>query len=321
MELVDFQKAFNHYLDHERIVKSPEQLYEPIQYIMQLGGKRIRPILAMMAYNLYEDNLEGVLPIAFAIELFHNFTLMHDDIMDVATLRRGKKAVHQKYGLNSGILSGDVMLLLAYEYLLSSGVSLSDIRLFNHAAIQICEGQQFDMNFESGQEVSIIDYMEMIKLKTAVLLGLALQLGAKQAGASQFDVDHLYQFGLNMGIAFQLHDDMLDAFGSSLEMGKKQGGDILQRKQTYLHIKTKELLGKEELERFLAVFNSTDMADKERLAGVMSFYRQTAVKEYSLQTEEAYFNLAISHLDAIQVDNNNKSALRKLAHQLMERSF
>ena len=321
MEIEKLQSAFRDFLNSEKTLGSPPELYEPIQYIMSIGGKRIRPLLTLMSYNLYKEDIKKVLPIAYAIELFHNFTLMHDDIMDEADLRRGKPAVHQKYSINAGILSGDAMLLKAYKYLLGSGLNVDQVKLFNHTAIKICEGQQMDMNFETTDEVSIEAYLEMIKLKTAVLLGLALQLGAIHAGASSQDVDHLYAFGINMGIAFQLHDDMLDAFGSSADTGKRKGGDILQGKQTYLHLKTKSLLDQSDLRDYTAIFKDKELSDDAKISGIMKYYESTVVKEYSLQTEEAYFNLAISHLDAVQVDAQKKHGLKNLAHGLMERVF
>ncbi len=319
MKLATLQGIFNDYLVKEDIINHPKELYEPIQYIMQLGGKRIRPALTLLSYSMFKDDIEEALPIAYAIELFHNFTLMHDDIMDQATLRRGQLAVHQKYDTNAGILSGDAMLLTAYKYLLASGVSINDTQLFNNTAIQICEGQQMDMNFETAIEVSISEYLEMIKLKTAVLLGLALQLGAIRAGASTEDINHLYEFGINIGIAFQLHDDMLDAFGSNI--GKKQGGDILQRKQTYLHIKTKELLEEQDATNYMDIFNNQKLSDKNRIEGVMKYYQQTEVKNHSLQSEGAYFKKAISHLDAVNIAEEKKIELRQLAHSMMKREF
>lgn len=320
MEIDILLSLFKVYAAQEHVIKTPESLYEPVQYLMDLKGKRIRPLLALMAYNLYKDDVDEVMPVAYAIELFHNFTLMHDDIMDEATLRRGGMAVHQKYGVNAGILSGDAMLLLAYKYLFKSGLGLKEVEQFNNIALEICEGQQMDMNFESQKDVTIEAYLEMIKLKTAILLGLAMELGAVKAGASESDIQHLYKFGVNMGIAFQLHDDMLDAFGSSSAIGKKQGGDIMQRKQTYLHLKTLELLGDEERVAYLDVFNDFSIDDELLVEKVLSYYDQAVVKEYSLQSEEAYFVLAMSHLDAVNVSADKKSELKKLAHSLMERA-
>ena len=319
MEIDILLGLFKEYADQENVVKEPVSLYKPVQYLLDLKGKRIRPLLALLAYNLYKEEINEVMPVAFAIELFHNFTLMHDDIMDEATLRRGGMAVHQKYGVNAGILSGDAMLLLAYKYLLKSGLDIKEVEQFNNIALSICEGQQMDMDFESQNEVTIDAYLEMIKLKTAVLLGLAMELGAIKAGASDSDIQHLYKFGVNMGIAFQLHDDMLDAFGSSSAIGKKQGGDIMQRKQTYLHLKTLELLGDTERASYLKIFNDTSLNDEVLVKKVLSYYDQAVVKEYSLQSEEAYFVLALSHLDAVNVSADKKSVLKKLAHSLMER--
>ena len=244
LKLPDLQETFQKYLKENIFNQTPQELYQPVNYILKLGGKRLRPVILLMSYNLFKETVEKALPAAFAIEIFHNFSLLHDDIMDEAPLRRGQPTVHIKYDVNTGILSGDVMLIYAYQYILQ----LEDqsnipalMRIFNKVAIEVCEGQQYDMNFETSQEVKIVDYLKMIELKTSVLLAGAMKMGAVIAGAPEKDANHLYEFGKNIGIAFQLQDDILDTFGDPEKFGKKVGGDIAQNKKTYLLLKAMEL--------------------------------------------------------------------------------
>ena len=242
--LSQLQELFQKYISDNQFSDTPTELYDPVNYILSLGGKRLRPILLLMAYNLFKTDVEKALPAAFSVEVFHNFSLMHDDIMDKAPLRRGKPAVHIKYNESTGILSGDVMLIYAFKYLMKledQNSLLEIIKLFNQIAIDVCEGQQFDMNFENRTEVTIDEYINMIGLKTAALLAGAMKMGALIAGASDKDAQLLYDFGKNVGIAFQLQDDILDTFGDPEKFGKKVGGDIAQNKKTYLALRAMEL--------------------------------------------------------------------------------
>ena len=222
---------------------SPQQLYQPIEYVLGLGGKRMRPILVLMAHQLFNDDLTKAISPALAIEVFHNFTLLHDDIMDNAHLRRGKKTVHEKWNSNVAILSGDVMMIQTYQLMLNvdSDILKDVLEVFSKAATEVCEGQQWDMDFETQSDVNISDYLKMIEYKTAVLLAVALQIGGITAGASLKEQNHLYEFGRNMGIAFQLKDDLLDAFGNPENFGKQVGGDIMKNKKTYLLDRTDKI--------------------------------------------------------------------------------
>ena len=241
------QQEINAYISGLSILRSPIELYEPIQYILSLGGKRIRPVLMLMAYNLYKENIPEVLAPAAAIEIFHNYTLLHDDLMDKADMRRGKKTVHKLWDDNTAILSGDAMFVLAYQYMAKSPRHLKEMwDLFNTTSLEICEGQQLDINFEKRTDVAENEYIEMIRLKTAVLLAASLKMGAIQGDTSPEDAGLLYEFGINIGLAFQLKDDYLDAFGNPDVFGKNIGGDILSNKKTYLLIKAFELAGEKQ---------------------------------------------------------------------------
>ena len=237
-DLVELGKIIEKEIGNLTYPKSPDLLYDPIKYIMGLQGKRIRPLLLLMAYQLFDDNVERALSPAIAIELFHNFTLLHDDIMDNAPLRRGNPTVHKKWNSNVAILSGDVMMIQAFQLLAKvDSNSLKEVLdVFNKVAIKVCEGQQWDMNFETQENVILAEYMKMIEYKTAVLVAASLQIGAFIAGASQEQQHHMYEFGINMGIAFQLKDDFLDVFGSPEAFGKQVGGDILANKKTFLYL-------------------------------------------------------------------------------------
>lgn len=281
----------------------PPELYDPIDYLMRLGGKRIRPLLALLSYGLYKEDYQGILTPASAIEVFHNFTLMHDDIMDKAPLRRGMATVHEKWNANTAILSGDVMLVKAYELLMD--VSPEHLRqslaLFSKTAAEVCEGQQLDMNFEGVAQVSESDYLNMIRLKTAVLIGFSLQLGALLAGASKEDVQHLYDFGVNIGLGFQLKDDLLDVYADQEKFGKQVGGDILANKKTYLLIKAQELARGEdkiELEKWLQA-SAPDPDEKVR--AVTALYDRLKIREHTLNITTDFFEKGFSQLSSLKV--------------------
>ena len=299
-------------------LKDPENLYSPIEYTMELGGKRIRPILLLISYQLFNDNFERAFSPAKAIELFHNFTLLHDDIMDKAPLRRGKITVHKKWNNNIAILSGDVMMIHAYQLLaqVESKYLKSILNIFNKAAIEVCEGQQWDMDFESKDDVPLIDYMQMIEFKTAVLLAASLKIGAVLADAKKKDQKHLYEFGLNMGIAFQLKDDLLDVFGTSKLFGKKIGGDILANKKTFLYLKAlqiSDLSTKLKLKKLYISENENDT----KVEKVKKIFVDLNIKKHTLDLMKSYYIKAMKHLDAI--DSDKKSPLIDFADKLMHR--
>jgi geranylgeranyl diphosphate synthase type II len=311
--LRDFEKHIQSY----QYGQSPIELYEPISYIMNLGGKRIRPLLTLLAYSLYKNDYQSILTPAAAVEVFHNFTLMHDDIMDIAPLRRGKATVHEKWNPNIAILSGDVMLVKAYDMLLEVEKDKlpSVIRLFNRTAAEVCEGQQHDMNFESRETVSEAEYIDMIRLKTAVLLGFALQYGAILAGAPDADADRLYEFGVNIGIGFQLKDDLLDVYADQAKFGKQVGGDIISNKKTFLLIKAKELAEGEKkviLERWIS---SKEFDKEEKVSSVTKVYDALGIRELTEAKMHQYFESGFGQFSSLQVPN---PAMKQLLLQLTQ---
>jgi len=317
------QELFLKYLRKELFDQSPRELYEPVNYILQLGGKRLRPVLLLMGANLFSEEIDHALPAALAIEIFHNFSLVHDDIMDEAPLRRGQPTVHIKYGQNAGILSGDVMLILTYQYLnqLQNPNQLPTIlRIFNQLAIEVCEGQQYDMNFETQESVEIAAYLKMIELKTSVLIAGGLKIGALIGGAEEEDANELYEFGRHIGIAFQLQDDILDTFGDPEKFGKKVGGDIAQNKKTFLLLKSiEQARGQDRVDLFDALSNATDPIQK--IEQVTSIYQKLQVQEQASELMEDYLAKAFIHLDRVKVEESRKNLLRKLANQLMMREI
>jgi geranylgeranyl diphosphate synthase type II len=301
---------------------SPLELYDPISYILSLGGKRIRPLLTLLAYGLYSKNPEEILNQACAVEVFHNFTLMHDDIMDQAPLRRGKATVHEKWNANSAILSGDVMLIRAYDLLLDTTPALLPevMRLFNKTAAEVCEGQQFDMNFETYQTVHEDEYIEMIRLKTAVLLGMALQLGAVLAGAEKGDAQKLYDFGVNIGVGFQLKDDLLDVFADQAKFGKQVGGDIISNKKTFLLIKALELAEGADAEELNFWLTQQQFDKVEKVSAVRNLYEKLGVKSLTVEKMESYFNAGFAQLEGIHYsDQKHYQALFTLTQDLIHR--
>jgi geranylgeranyl diphosphate synthase type II len=298
--------------------KTPSLLYEPIDYILGLGGKRMRPILVLMAYQLFDKNIEKAFSPALAIEVFHNFTLLHDDIMDNAPLRRGQKTVHEKWNNNIAILSGDTMLVQAYQLIsqVDDTIVKQVLAVFSKAAIEVCEGQQWDMDFESQKEVSISDYLKMIEYKTAVLLGAALQIGGITAGASTNEQNHLYSFGKNMGIAFQLKDDLLDAFGAPETFGKQVGGDIMANKKTYLYLKALALADGTQ-RRNLEQYFSTNDTSEAKVEAVKSIFITLDIHQLTSDLMKEYHSKAMHHLDAIESDN--KEPLLAFSALLLDR--
>ncbi len=321
--ITELHADFGVYIKQNQFTKAPETLYEPINYIMGLGGKRIRPVLLLLAYNLYKEDLEKAMPAAYGIELFHNFTLLHDDIMDEADVRRGQPTVHRKFGVNAGILSGDAMLIYVYECLirLDCKEKLPElIQIFNKMGIEVCEGQQYDMNFEGQQHVSIPDYIKMIELKTAVLLGTSLQMGAIIAGANSHCSKNLYNFGKNIGIAFQLQDDMLDTYGDPDVFGKKIGGDIVQNKKTFLVLKTMELATESDDKVLREWMQKTDRGEEQKIKSVRELFDKYEVRQHAEQLKENYLQDAFKALDLVDCPESRKANLRMLANQLMLRT-
>ncbi|MES2419638.1 MAG: polyprenyl synthetase family protein [Bacteroidota bacterium] len=311
------QKIIANAIPHIEYPNHPANLYAPIRYIMNLGGKRIRPVMVLMASELFNEDVYIALDVALAIETFHNFTLVHDDIMDNAPLRRGKQTVHEKWGVNNAILSGDVMMVESNKHL--SKVDLSVLKpvltTFNAIAQGVCEGQQLDMEFEQRSDVSIIEYLEMIRLKTAVLLGGAMKLGAIVGGASEHDSDLLYQFGENLGVAFQLQDDMLDVYGNPEKFGKQVGGDIIANKKTFLLLKLLTLAQSEET----AAFYRLNMDPEEKVSRVTALYNKYKIKALATAEMEMHLKLANEALNNLKVEDQKKTHFRALIQQILER--
>lgn len=302
-----------HYGNH------PKELYNPISYMMDLGGKRIRPALTLMGCNVFHDDVSVAVPAALAIEVFHNFTLVHDDIMDNAPLRRGKETVYKKWNMPIAILSGDLMMIKAIDFLCETQTAdiKSLIAIFNTTAREVCEGQQIDMNFEQQDHVTHQEYIEMIALKTAVLLGASLKIGALIGGANQQDAQHLYEFGKNIGIAFQIQDDMLDSFGDGEKTGKKVGGDIIANKKTLLLIELMQSVHKDDKTLLNQLLNTTD--ELAKVDGVLNLYKKYQIDTFAQNQKEIYMAKAYEHLNAVAVPAQRKEILDKTAKDLMDR--
>lgn len=296
-------------------------IYEPVRYILGLGGKRLRPALSLMACRLFTDELHDAIHPALAVEVFHNFTLMHDDIMDNAPLRRGKATVHEKWNTNTAILSGDAMMIKSYELLAKTRPEIFPhiYRIFNKTALEVCEGQHMDMSFESRNDVSMPEYLEMIRLKTSVLLAGAMQIGAAVGGASAQDQEHIYRFGECTGIAFQLLDDLLDVFGESEKVGKMKGGDIASDKKTYLLIHALEIADEASKEVLLYWLGKKPKDPTEKIKAITGIFERLSVKEALLQKVQYYHYQALLELKALNADEERKRPLAVLAGQMLER--
>ncbi|MEE9439717.1 MAG: polyprenyl synthetase family protein [Saprospiraceae bacterium] len=320
--LVSYKTAFENYLLENQFVERPQNLYAPVNYILKIGGKRIRPLMLLLASDLIGSELKNALPAALAVEVFHNFTLLHDDIMDQAPLRRGMLTVHTKYNINTAILSGDVMLIHAYNLLSSydADISCKLMKVFNKMAIDVCEGQQLDMDFEDRQEVSVSEYIDMITKKTSVLIGASLQMGGILAGMDTKSATHLYYYGVNIGIAFQMQDDILDTFGDG-KVGKQPGGDIIQNKKTYLYIKTMALADNSQQEELITYYNSKPDNTDAKVTRVREIMNDTHVKIHSEEVQKEYRQLAFSHLDAINLSEKAKSQFQAFGAYLLDRKM
>ena len=299
----------------------PMNLYEPVKYILSLGGKRIRPAMMLMAYNMYRDDVERILDPALALEIYHNFTLLHDDLMDHADVRRGKPTVHKRWDANTAILSGDVMLSLADVYMshVDDDCYREVMSTFHKTSIEIAEGQQYDMDFETRSDVSEAEYIEMIRLKTSVLLACALKIGAVLGGASKEDAAHLYRLGECIGLAFQLRDDYLDVYGDPKVFGKKIGGDILCNKKTYLYINALRLADQEQRAVLDYWASATDIDPEAKIAAVTDVYNKVGLPEMSRAIEEHYYGLAKAELELLSVPEEQKVVLRQFMAMLMQR--
>lgn len=317
-----YQQIISDYLTSVSFEKEPVNLYKPVQYILSLGGKRIRPVLTLMAADIFGADCKKALPAAIAVEMFHNFSLVHDDIMDDAPLRRGQETVHEKWDINTGILSGDAMLILAYQYFedYEPLIFRSLAKLFSETALQVCEGQQWDVDFESRDTVTIPQYLKMIEYKTAVLLGAAMKMGAIVAQTSQENCTHIYDFGLNLGIAFQLQDDYLDVFGDPETFGKQTGGDIIENKKTYLYIKALEFATAGQKEQLKTLYASQSENNNNKIAEVTQIFEQSGAGNATREAISQYTLKAFTTLEHMDIADDKKQLLKKFGEKLMQRT-
>ena len=313
----------NTFLDNIPYDRKPQSLYEPIKYVLSMGGKRIRPVLMLLAYNLFKDDPESILMPACALETYHNYTLLHDDLMDNADLRRGHQTVHRRWDANTAILSGDSMLVLAYQRMAQCSADKMQqvLTLFTETALEIGEGQQYDMDFEHRNDVREEEYIEMIRLKTSVLLACATKIGAILADASAQDADNIYRFGEQMGLAFQLQDDFLDVYGDTKVFGKAIGGDIVSNKKTYMLINAfnrADAAQRAELERWI---EAKEFDAKEKIAAVTRIYNEIGIDRLAMEKIKFYFNESKKYLDAVSVAPERKAELAKYTAEMMKRQY
>ncbi len=305
------------------VYKEPSGLYEPISYTMNQGGKRLRPLLTLVAAQMFGGNPERALPAATAIEIFHNFTLLHDDIIDQAPLRRGAETVYKKWNINTAILSGDTMFAIAYGQLSASAPELLPglMNVFTRTAIEVCEGQQYDIDFETTESVSLAEYITMIRLKTAVLLAASLKIGALIGGASKEEADHIYVFGENIGIAFQLQDDYLDAFGDERTFGKKTGGDIVVNKKTYLYLRALENASVSDKRELQAIYSGSITDPAEKVNRVLDIFVRNGVRESTRDIIASYYNKGTESLKKVRINPEALEPLMKLVSGMLDRKF
>ena len=313
----------NDFLANLPYERKPYSLYDPIKYVLSMGGKRIRPILMLLSYNLFKEDPEKILMNAVALETYHNYTLLHDDLMDQADLRRGHQTVHKKWDANTAVLSGDSMLVLAYERMAQcDGKHLPEVlRLFTTTALEIGEGQQYDMEFEHRNDVKEEEYIEMIRLKTSVLLACALKIGAVLADASPEDADNLYRFGEQIGLAFQLQDDYLDVYGDTEVFGKEIGGDIVSNKKTFMLINAFNHANADQLKELQRWVNAKDFDRKEKVEAVTRLYNEIGIDKMAQDKIAYYFGQSKRYLDAVQVEASRKEELRRYAQNMMKRQY
>ncbi len=316
-----YQEFVLEYLKSEQHDKEPRNLYEPVTYILGLGGKRIRPVLTLMSTEIFDASYKEALPAALAVEVFHNFSLIHDDIMDDAPLRRGNETVHEKWDVNTGILSGDAMLILAYQYFeqYEPLIFRELAKLFSKTALEVCEGQQWDVDFENREDVTLPEYLKMIQYKTAVLLGAAMKMGAIIAQTSTQNANFIYDFGLHLGIAFQLQDDYLDAYGNPETFGKQVGGDIIENKKTYLYLKAMEFASADQKDQLLHLYSIQPEDNFDKIKSVKALFIETGAAEATQNAIEGFTLKAFDTLDKLEIHPDKKSILRAFGENLMGR--
>lgn len=319
----EYTEVFTKYLTEHPLDKQPKNLYKPIQYILQLGGKRLRPVLTLLACDLFNKDYKAALDAALAVEIFHNFSLVHDDIMDAAPLRRGQETVHEKWDINTGILSGDAMLILAYQLFEKyEGDTFRELaKLFSKTAIEVCEGQQYDVDFETRDDVTIPEYMKMIEYKTAVLVGAALKMGAIIAGASISSQEAIYAYGRDLGLAFQLQDDYLDAFGNPETFGKQVGGDIIENKKTFLYLTALANSTKDDAQQLEHFFTIAPADPTDKIETVKQQFIDSGAAKATEQEIERYTQKAFTALDNIPISEDKKELLRSFGRALMKRTY
>ena len=317
----EYQEQFLIYLEEKKVNKEPKNLYDPINYILELGGKRMRPVLTLMTAEIFDAKFKKALPAALAVEVFHNFSLIHDDIMDDAPLRRGKVTVHEKWDINTGILSGDAMLILAYQNFeqYQPKIFRKLAKLFSKTALEVCEGQQWDVDFEKRTDVSIPEYLQMIEYKTAVLVAAAMKMGAIIAETSKETANLIYEFGINLGLAFQLQDDYLDAFGDPKTFGKQVGGDIIENKKTYLYLKAIEFASEAEQAELLQLFSIQPEDTTEKIKSAKAIFNSSGASQATQLAIQEYTLKAFETLDKIDLNKEKKAILKTFGENLMER--
>ncbi|WP_159949105.1 polyprenyl synthetase family protein [Polaribacter septentrionalilitoris] len=322
MDILHYQKDFIDYLESKKWVREPKNLYEPIDYIIKLGGKRMRPILTLIGADIFSDDYQKAMPAALAVEVFHNFTLIHDDIMDDAPLRRGKETVHEKWDTNTGILSGDAMLILAYQFFENYEPSVFQqlAKLFSKTALEVCDGQQLDVDFETRNDVTIDEYINMIRLKTSVLVAAALKMGAIVAETSEENANLIYDFGLNLGLAFQLQDDFLDTFGNPETFGKQVGGDIIENKKTYLYLKALEVANDHDKGKLKYYYRKKLKDNVVKITDVRRMFELNGIPDLIKTEIKNYTDKAFDTLAAMNISEENKKGLKNFGLWLMNRS-
>jgi len=318
----EYREQFVTQLEARTQLAEPKNLYEPVKYILALGGKRLRPVLTLMTAEVFGGKAKDAMDAALAVEMFHNFSLVHDDIMDDAPLRRGKTTVHEKWDVNTGILSGDAMLILSYQFFesYSAETYVELTKLFSKTALEVCEGQQYDVDFETRDNVTIPEYIKMIEYKTSVLVAAAMKMGAIIAKASQKDADAIYEFGRNLGIAFQLQDDYLDAFGDPKTFGKQVGGDIMENKKTYLYLKALEKAAKDDQDGLLHLYSIKPEDSTAKVAAVKAIFEESGAVDETKSAIKSFTQKAFDALAETKLSDKNKTLLKQFGESLMERT-
>lgn len=321
LSLEDARSRIEKKINETLFPATPAQLYDPVRYILSIGGKRIRPSLVLLGANVFDDNIEPALDAAVAIEIFHNFTLLHDDLMDNSKIRRGKETVHEKWNPNIAILSGDTMSIIANQFVsrVNPDILPDVLKVFNQTAVEVCEGQMMDMTFEKREDVSVEEYIKMIELKTSVLIAASLKIGAYIGGANHKEANEMYEYGRLLGIAFQIQDDLLDSYGDTETFGKKVGNDIVSNKKTYLMISAMEQSGKEDLDALKSWLNNKDFDPENKIREVKKIYDRYNIKALTLDKTREYFDSARAVLEKIVVSEERKIVLEAFSNTLMKR--